>query len=801
VEAAAPHPGTVNTMYVAASAGGTWKTTHWLSAPPIWHPHGDALPSMSFNGYHPLLVHPKQHSTVIGFLCGTGGGLLVSTNSGAQWSVLGNAPSGSFQGFEGTTGGSVAVDPVDPNIVYVAVSGGGPGGGLYITTDGGSNWINSTSSFHSGGALDVVLAPDGLYVSLIGHVSTAGIYKSTDGKNSLGSASWKLQPGLPTGKGLNAARLAAATTSGTVYVACLVTVAGNPTIARYSTTTGGSSWSPLAASPGKLEKRAWHLVIAVDPADANHVFVNDAYSLWESHDGGQTATGWTRADVYQGKVVGDDWTGMFFDAQGAAVCTADRGVYRYDFANQTWTAKQGNLEITLFYDIALDPKNPDTAYGIAQDQFNAFTFSGTTTWQDLGGFGAELGKVVVDPKNTSRIYVYNPLSPVNLVQRSDSGGQSPVTIYSTTAIQSQNYTFSQPVQRAITLDPNNHKRLLFGMTQVYVTEDATIASPTWTTISNVLSPASNVANQYITVIAVAPSDSKTIYAATADGHIWVTKDGGATNWSQADSGLFGSAGTVYCLRIDPTNANRVFAVGHASGSVWLLDPTTSTWSRVSGNLPAALTTLTVLPDWRFTPTALYLGTNRGVYHSLDLGVHWNEFGGGLPKANVGDLESVTMGIPFVTETINNIPDVLVASTAGRGAWATLTRPTFVTGVINATDGPGVVGPGDPVEGVGVVLEWNGVPLQTAITNADGRYAFAAVPPGQYMVRLIAPSGYAVHAGIAPLGLAASGGRITGVDLNLRRQDPTAQTTRPTVGGEVTWNAGESEQTTVIAGVG
>ena len=116
--------------------------------------------------------------------------------------------------------------------------------------------------------------------------------------------------------------------------------------------------------------------------------------------------------------------------------------------------------------------------------------------------------------------------------------------------------------------------------------------PAWTAISPVLSPSSKVSDQYITALAIAPLNPNTIYAATADGHVWVTYDGGA-NWKQRDTGLFdATAGTVLDIRIDISNPKRGFAVtnGPPGMNVWQIrdgEGTGDDWINISSDIKVA----------------------------------------------------------------------------------------------------------------------------------------------------------------------------------------------------------------------
>jgi photosystem II stability/assembly factor-like uncharacterized protein len=726
IEAAAPHPSDPGLMYVGANNGGVWKTGVWNNDPPTWLVLGDDQRSLNFAGYHPLAVHPAHPALVLGAVCGAGAGVLKSTNGGLGWQLLGNAL------FEGASIGSLAVHPTDTSVVYVSVWGGGPGGGIYKSTDGGQNWTKVTAGI-GGDFTDVIVArwdPKTLFAGVVGGAQP-GVYKSKNG-----GGSWSLLSGIPAAgfslanTGASAIRLESGSKTGGLYVAYLsLDAAQNPAIHRARTSNGGTSWTPLNLTAGTLENRSWHLLLGVDPTNDKHVIVNSAYSLWESMDSGST---WTRADQTKKVTIGDDWVNIAFDPKGRVAVTADRDVYRYEPKTKAWHSKEGNLQVTLFYDVTPDPSDPDVVYGVAQDHPFAMKFTGSDEWTYMNGGGTETGKVLVDPTNTSRVYVSNPLDPKQFVARSINAGQTWTVIRVANDFAAGDYGLAYSTQKSFAIDPSNAKRLLIGTTKVWQTKNAAAANPTWSAISGILGGAT-VGEQYITALAIAPSDPKTVYAATSDGHVWATANGG-TSWQKRDAGLFGmGAGRIVDIRIHPKNPKRAVAIGSGQGSVWHLDKVGGTlqWTNIAGDLPTYLRFFTIFADWQFAVPALYVGTTRGVYHSVDLGVAWTTFGLDMPHTNVTDLECVT-------------DNVLVAATMGRGAWAMLIKASSIIGTVHNGLEPGHVGPGDPVEGAIITLDpgsgARGYVL-TAVTDARGRFEFPSVPPATYTIRRKAPPGW------------------------------------------------------------
>jgi photosystem II stability/assembly factor-like uncharacterized protein len=752
IEAAAPHPTDPDVMYVGANNGGVWKTGVWNSNPPTWLSLGDDQRSLNFAGYHPLAVHHTHPQHVLGAVCGAGAGVLRSTNGGLSWQLLGNAL------FEGASIGAVALHPVQTNVIYVSVWSGGPGGGIYKSTDTGVTWTNTTAGIN-GAFTDLVMSRwdhDTLFAGVV-EGTHPGIYKTVDG-----GAHWTLLSGIPASgfsfaSGSAAIRLASGTKAGTLYTAYLsVDSSQNVVIHRARTANGGSTWTALNATPGSVETRSWHLLLGVDPTDDKHVFANDAYALYESKDRGMT---WTRADQTSKLTIGDDWVNIAFDPKGRVVVTADRDVYRYEPKTKTWHSKEGNLQVTLFYDVTPDPLSPDVVYGVAQDHPFAMKFTGSDEWAYMEGGGSETGKVLVDPTDTDRIYVSNPLDPAHFVARSTDAGVTWKVIRVATDFQAGDYNLAYSTQRAFAIDPSNPKRLLIGTTKVWQTKNASAANPTWSAISGILGGAS-ASQQYITALAIAPSDPKTVYAATADGHVWVTSNGGTT-WKKRDTGLFGSAGKIVDIRIHPTNPKRAVAVGNWNRSVWSL--TNLQWTNIAGNLPSYLSASTIFADWQLATPALYLGTSRGVYHSIDGGTTWDPFGLDMPHTVVSDLKSVNHG-------------VLVAATIGRGAWAILISISSIIGSVHNGLEPGHVGPGDPVEGAVLTLQPGGL---TAVTDKAGRFSFPKLAPGTYTIDAHAPAGW-LAVGRSEAVVSAYGPRVE-VEFRYRYDQAAADALRPYAG--------------------
>ncbi len=282
------HPATI---YVAGDNGGIWKNIN----PPNWTPLTDFQPSLNFaaGAYHPLVIHPANHDLVLAIVSGVGAGILKSIDAGNSWQLLANNQ------FDGQSLNCIAVDPTNTDNMYLAANWNG----LWQSTDGGVTW--NQLSLPGGAVTDVIIARFDhkmLFAAVVGNSGAQqaqnGIYRSTDG-----GATWTLLSGAPNGSALvnnnpfPAVRLESGSAAGVVYASMLTLSPPPPPltigIQRFRSNNSGNTWKILSPTGGSLENRSWHLLFAVDPKDDDHIFANDAYTLWESFDGGKK---WTEAD-------------------------------------------------------------------------------------------------------------------------------------------------------------------------------------------------------------------------------------------------------------------------------------------------------------------------------------------------------------------------------------------------------------------------------------------------------------------------------------------------------------------------
>ena len=670
IAAVAADPTNANTIYIAAAGGGVWKTTDGGTT---WSPLTDSQATLSMGA---IAVAPSNPNIIY---AGTGEadnsidsfygrGLLKSTDAGATWALLtGNV---GLNEFDRTAISRILIDPTDPNTVYVAVATGGENGrvgpyGFYKSTDGGTTWANTMASVITDPIAeftDAVLDPSNphtLYVAVDDPTAAraeSGVYRSTDA-----GATWSIAGNFPMGVG-GAIQVAIAPSAPQTLFAAMADPSSGGLLEMMKTSDGGNTWTALTKTPNYMGSQGWyHTALAVDPSNANLVFaggqnMGTLKGFIESTDGGNT---WTDISTTTPNKTGPhtDHHAIAFDANGKLLDGNDGGIWRLESSdpkNASWTDLNGNLNTITFTGIALDPSNPNIAYGGSQDN-GTEKFTGSLGWTQFGG--ADGGFVRVDPTNPSTVYFsyQHTLAGNRWFLRSDNGGMTSESL--TNGINSQD---PGPVYIHYVMDPSNSSRLILGTNRVYET---TNGAYNWTPISAPFTNGWNTARG-VTGLGVAYGDPNTIYADVGSGAIFVTTDHGAT-WHERDiPGIANVNSFTHPLgdfAVDPANEAVAYVtfdmfshdLGGSVGHVFRTSDYGQHWTDISGNLPDTPTSAIVLDS---RTNVLYVGTDIGVYASSNGGVTWAPFQTGLPHVRVVDLE--------LCPALN----ILGAGTHGRGMW-------------------------------------------------------------------------------------------------------------------------------------
>jgi photosystem II stability/assembly factor-like uncharacterized protein len=626
VNAMAVDPTNSNVVYLAAAGGGVWKTTDGGQA---WTPLTDNQPSLEIDSLalDPLNPDVVYAGTDMGFFGSDGEGILKSTDGGATWQQLqGPLPFG--PGLEASIL-SLAVSPSDDKVV-LAVAGSAGGRALYRSADGGHTWDQVLAPSANAG-LQVLFDPTN---GSIAYASLDTAYKSTDGGNTWATANGTGSNVLPTGTLLWLG--IAPSNPFTLYAG------GEPSSGAnmYKSVDGGDNWTPLYGSP-------WCGDVVVDPTDANVVFAGAA-GLERSTDGGST---WTLLDAGGGGYHG----GLAFSADGSLLYLGSEwGVWvASNVTNSGWTrtSLNGSLATSLMQGVAIHPTDPTIAFAGTANNGVAM-FSGALAWQsvacDNGG-----PDFAFDFMTPSTIYIACA-SPPGIEESTDGGANFTEVTNGIGASELASGIL------AMAMDPVNSQRLYLAANHVWQSNDG---ANTWASISPALGH-----GIYGQVLAVAPTDSNTVYLGNSNG-VYVTTNalaGTGATWSAADAGLpnnvvqcnyFGpTCAYLNQIALDPSSASTAYAVyaSYVTGHVFKTTDRGATWTDISGNLPnLKVNDIAVDPD---VPNTLYIATEQGVYVTSDGGNTWNRLGTGLPNVAVSALK------------LHRPTRILRAATYGRSAW-------------------------------------------------------------------------------------------------------------------------------------
>lgn len=653
----AVNPDDHSEFYVAASAGGVWKTTNGgVTFEPIFDDQG----SFSIGC---LAMDPGNHSVI---WVGTGennnqrsvsygDGLYKSIDGGRSWKMVGLEESEHI--------GMIAIDPRNTDVVYVAAYGpvwsAGGDRGIYKTTDGGESWERILHVSEHTGFNEVHMDPrnpDVLYATAhqrrrrqwtyLGGGPESGIYKSTDAGKT-----WKeINKGLPS---VDMGRIGMAISPANPEIIYAVVEAQNRQGGFYRSTNRGASWEKRSSTSTSGN---YYQELVADPVDENRVYIMNTYTLLTT-DGGKTFT--TRGE--RSKHIDNHCLWINPDNPSHMMEGSDGGLYESFDYGDTWRFFT-NLPVTQFYKVSVDNEFPFyNIMGGTQDNYSLVGPSQTLSdhgivssdWiVTVTGDGFES---VPDPEDPNIVYAQSQYG--NLVRFDKKSGES-VSIVPQPEKGEKAYNFNW--DSPLLVSPHDHKTLYFAANKLFKSTDR---GNSWQVISDDLDrnidrnlwpvmdqlwPMDAVAknastSRYGAIVSLDESRVKEglIYAGTDDGQISVTEDGG-DNWFKINSFPGVPEYTyVYDLIASKHDENVVFAAfnNHKSGDftpyVYKSEDKGRTWASISGDLPEGA--VYALEQDHVKKDILFAGTEYGAFVSLDGGNNWKQLKAGIPTINIRDM--------------------------------------------------------------------------------------------------------------------------------------------------------------------
>jgi hypothetical protein len=687
------NPNNPNVIYAGAVGGGVWKTTDGGAS---WAPLSDLFPNIAVTA---LVMDPANPSVLYagtgeGFFntdAIRGAGIFKTTDAGATWTRLAATNSANFYFVN-----RLAISPINTQRIYAATRAG-----IFRSVDGGASWTQVYTSNLSGGCTDLQIRTDQSTDYLFaaeGNMTQGNILRNTDAG---GAGAWTV---VFTEAGMGRASIAIAPSSqATVYALAAEIGTGNyhnglHAVYRSASNGDPGTWETRVSnlSPTYLNtllltnprdaswancgvnrvvafmNQGWYdNIIKVDPVNPNRVWAG-GIDLFRSDDGGANwglASYWwagqgnprlAHADHHaivfhpsyngsgnQTMYVGSD--GGIFRTDNAAsgtTATGTTGPCNTGNSGLAWTPLNNNYGVTQFYDGTVYPDGK-TYFGGTQD-------NGTDRGTDAGGanawnqiFSGDGGCVAVDPTNTNVLFAET--THLSLVKSTNGGGTFAAATNGITE-SSDNFGFIAP----FAMDPGNPARLWTAGRSAWRTVDG---GATWTAASAALTTGDFPA----TAIAVSPQDSNYVLIGRSSGFIGRTTTGLAndatTSWGQA---LPTDPTQVYnsWLAFDPNNKNVAYATYSTFGvpHVWKSTDAGATWTNISGSGNTGIPDVPVLsiavdPD---NGSRLYVGTDIGVFTTIDGGANWMVENTGFAAVS--------------TESLKIVGGKLYAFTHGRGAY-------------------------------------------------------------------------------------------------------------------------------------
>ena len=660
ITAFAINPANVNIIYLGGAQGGVWKTT---DAGQTWKPLTDNQPSIAIGS---ITLDPTNPNTVY---VGTGeenfsgdsyygAGILKSTNGGTSWVHY----CGPFCGPVGQDGyygggariGGLAVDPRNNQVVLAAVQLLFEDG-IYRSADGGQTWTQVLSGAPGD---SVMFDPTGnvAYASMGDTFSgeTEGVFKSTDGGMTWNPDNGTGGNSLPLA-GAGRIVLAMAPSTPTTLFAGIENVNDGTLLGMFKTTDGGSNWTQLLNAQDYCTPQcSYDNVIAVQPTNANVIFAGGAFSttLIRSLDGGQT---WTVLQSAQNfGTVHADMHAMAFTPDGKRLYLGnDGGAYitlQPTVQNPNFISLSNTLSLIQFYPgLSIHPTNPAIAIGGTQDNGTEM-LSGTLAWDDVTcGDGGYTAIDFVVPST-----MYATCQTIDIQKSTMNGAAGSWNEASSGIDYSDRVDFIPP----LVMDPSQSSTLYFGTFRVYQTKDG---ANTWNAISPDLTNGPSFWG-IVTTMAVAPTDSNTVYAGTGDSNVQVTHNAGSgtsATWTNVTHGL--PPRVITQVAVDPKIATKAYVTfsgftgfGDNQGHVFRTANGGASWQDISSNLPnTPVNCIVIHPTMT---NILIVGTDVGVFYTTNGGSSWSPLVNGLPRVAV-------LGLNY-----HRASKILRASTHGRGVW-------------------------------------------------------------------------------------------------------------------------------------
>jgi photosystem II stability/assembly factor-like uncharacterized protein/uncharacterized coiled-coil protein SlyX len=683
VVAVAGDPKDAAVFYFGACAGGIWKT---IDGGIYWRCVSDgflcsaAIGAIAVARSDRNVIYAGTGETEIRLDVSYGDGIYKSTDAGLTWSHAGLHATKHI--------GRICIHPSEPDIVYVAALGDafGPNEerGVFRSRDGGKTWAKILYRSVDAGAVEISMDPNNPRIlfaafwevrrsfwNLSSGGPGSGLFRSTDGGDSWEEIS--RAPGLPDGLLGKLGVAVSPAKAGRVWV--LIEAMGDKT-GLYRSDDYGARWIKVSSNRDLMHRPWYYTHVFADACDAETVYVLNL-QMWKSTDGGSSFTEimTPHGDNHDLWIDPHNPNRMVQGNDGGACVSFNGGI--------TWSSIYNQLTAQI-YRIDTDNRYPYRVYGTQQDNTSiavpSATYSGAITLGDCSYPGTgESGFIVVHPEDSNIVYcgaVGSSPGGAGALQRYDyrTGQIQLVNVWpeESTGIAPRDMKYRFAWTFPIVFSPHDSNVLYAGGNHVFRTRDEGV---NWEAISPDLSlndvsrqgasggeitreSAGAEVHATCACVVESPHRKGEIWASTDDGLVHVSRDDGAT-WQNVTPRGMPALAYVGCVEVSAHDRDTVYLAATryklADYQPYLFRSTNGgrSWQSINGNLPTTEITRVVRAD-PVRHGLLFVGTESGIHFTLDDGQTWTRMPGGLPVVPVYDLKIKGAD--------------LVAGTHGRSFW-------------------------------------------------------------------------------------------------------------------------------------
>ncbi|MBD3220344.1 glycosyl hydrolase, partial [bacterium] len=656
-------------VYVGAASGGVWKSDDGaVTFEPVFDDHDQSIGAIAIDQARPDTVWVGTGEPWVRNSVSVGDGVYRSTDGGESWHHMGLARTERI--------GRIALDPVDSSTVYVAALGhlwnANEDRGLYRTRDGGESWQKVLHVDEDTGCADVAVVPGAPSVVFAAmwefrrapdffHSGGpgSGLYRSVDG----GETWERLAEGLPEGELGRIAIAVSPARPGRVYA-----LVESQDTALYRSDDLGTTWQRINEDDDVDERPFYFGLVVADPVDPDRVY-KPGFLLRTSSDAGEDLRplgGWVHVDYHALWIDPGDPEHL--------ICGNDGGVYVSYDRGGSWRHCR-NLPISQFYRVAVDQRKPYHVYGGLQDN-GSWTAPSRSPggiengdWDNVGG--GDGFETLPDPRDPT--IVYWQYQGGNLARRHmDTGDNKDIQPKPGPGDEEFRWNWNTP----LVTSPTVPERLYTGSQYLFRSTDR---GDSWERLSGDLTTDdpdlqrqhqsggltidNTTAENHCTIytISESPHDPAVIWVGTDDGQLQVTDDGGES-WREVSGRVpdLPDGAWVSCVEAGRHDRRTAYVTfddhrrGDMAPYVYVTRDLGETWQPlVTGELEGYAHVIRQDP---VRADLLFLGTESGLFISLDRGRHWAHYDEDFPHVSVRDL------------AIQARDDALVIGTHGRGIW-------------------------------------------------------------------------------------------------------------------------------------